>query len=76
MLKTEIALLHRKMVVEMEHPTEGRIKAMGIPIKMSETPGSVDRLPAPAYGAHTREVLLGLGLSEAEIEKMAEEKVI
>jgi len=69
-------MLHRKMVVEMEHPTEGRIKAMGIPIKMSETPGSVDRLPAPAYGAHTREVLLGLGLSEAEIEKMAEEKVI
>ncbi len=69
-------MLHRKMVVEMEHPTEGRVKAMGIPIKMSETPGSVDRLPVPAYGAHTREVLLGLGLSEAEIEKMAEEKVI
>jgi crotonobetainyl-CoA:carnitine CoA-transferase CaiB-like acyl-CoA transferase len=49
---------------------------MGIPIKMSDTPGSVDRLPAPAYGAHTRETLLGLGLSEAEIEKLAEEKVI
>jgi len=69
-------MLHREMVVETEHPTEGRVKSMGIPIKMSETPGSVDRLPAPAYGAHTREVLLGLGLSEAEIEKMAEEKVI
>jgi len=69
-------MLHREMVVEIEHPTEGRVKSMGIPIKMSETPGSVDRLPAPAYGAHTREVLLGLGLSEAEIEKMAEEKAI
>ncbi|NQU07704.1 MAG: CoA transferase, partial [Candidatus Abyssubacteria bacterium] len=69
-------MLHREMVVEIDHPTEGRVKAMGIPIKLSETPGSVDRLPAPAYGMHTSEVLQGLGLSGTEIEKLAEEKVI
>jgi crotonobetainyl-CoA:carnitine CoA-transferase CaiB-like acyl-CoA transferase len=73
---TDPQMLHREMVVEIDHPTEGKHRAMGIPIKMSDTPGSVDRLPAPAYGAHTRETLLGLGLSEAEIEKLAEEKVI
>ncbi len=69
-------LLHRKMVVEIDHPTEGRIKALGNPIKMSATPGSVDRLPAPAYGVHTKETLLELGLSEGEIDKLAEEKII
>ena len=69
-------MVHREMVVEIDHPTEGRIRNMGIPIKLSETPGGVDRLPAPAYGAHTREVLLGLGLSEEEVDKLAEEKVV
>ncbi|RJP67329.1 MAG: CoA transferase [Candidatus Abyssobacteria bacterium SURF_17] len=67
---------HREMVVEIDHPTEGRIKAMGIPIKMSDTPGRVDRLPAPAYGEHTHEVLTELGLTRAEIEMLAAEKVI
>ncbi len=69
-------MLHRKMIVEIDHPTEGPTRAMGIPIKLSDTPGRVDRLPAPAYGQHTREVLEGLGLSEAEIERLAEEKII
>jgi crotonobetainyl-CoA:carnitine CoA-transferase CaiB-like acyl-CoA transferase len=69
-------LLHRKMVVETEHPTEGRVKSLGISIKLSKTPGRVDRLHAPAYGEHTREVLTQLGLSEAEIECLANDKVI
>lgn len=69
-------ILHREMVVEIDHPTEGRIKAMGNPVKLSDTPGSVDRLPAPGYGAHTSETLRGLGLSDEEIERLADEKVI
>jgi crotonobetainyl-CoA:carnitine CoA-transferase CaiB-like acyl-CoA transferase len=69
-------LQHRKMVVETEHPTEGRIKSLGISIKLSKTPGRVDRLHAPAYGEHTREVLAQLGLSEAEIGRLADDKVI
>lgn len=67
---------HRKMVVEIEHPTEGSIKGIGIPIKFSLTPGRVDRLPAPAYGQHTREVLRGLGLTDGEIDQLAADKVI
>jgi crotonobetainyl-CoA:carnitine CoA-transferase CaiB-like acyl-CoA transferase len=69
-------MLHRKMMVEIDHPTEGRIKGIGIPIKLSETPGSVDRLPAPGYGEHTHDVLRELGLDEAEIEQLAAEKII
>jgi crotonobetainyl-CoA:carnitine CoA-transferase CaiB-like acyl-CoA transferase len=67
---------HRKMVVDIEHPTEGRIKGMGIPIKLSLTPGRVDRLPAPAYGQHTREVLRGIGLTDGEIDQLEADKVI
>jgi crotonobetainyl-CoA:carnitine CoA-transferase CaiB-like acyl-CoA transferase len=49
---------------------------MGISIKLSKTPGRVDKLHAPAYGEHTNEVLKQLGLTDAQIEQLAKEKVI
>lgn len=69
-------VVHRKMVVEIEHPTEGRIRNIGAPIKLSHTPPCLDRLPAPAYGEHTLEVLQELGYSPSEIERLTEEKII
>jgi crotonobetainyl-CoA:carnitine CoA-transferase CaiB-like acyl-CoA transferase len=69
-------LLQRNMVVEIDHPTEGRIKNIGAPIKLSDTPARVDRLPAPAYGEHTADVLEELGFSAQDIARFAEEKVI
>jgi crotonobetainyl-CoA:carnitine CoA-transferase CaiB-like acyl-CoA transferase len=47
---------------DIEHPTEGRLKAAGIPVNFSATPGSLRR-PAPALGQHTAEVLAELGLA-------------
>jgi crotonobetainyl-CoA:carnitine CoA-transferase CaiB-like acyl-CoA transferase len=44
------------MVVEMEHPVEGTVRALGIPVKLSDTPGRIRR-PAPLLGEHTAEVL-------------------
>jgi crotonobetainyl-CoA:carnitine CoA-transferase CaiB-like acyl-CoA transferase len=69
-------MLHRQMVVESDHPTEGTIRSIGIPIKFSATPGCVDRLPAPAYGQHTQEVLKSLGFTPNDIEQLANEEVI
>ena len=57
----------REMVVELEHPKAGRTRALGLPIKLSATPGRVSRA-APTYGQHTREVLGEFGFSAAEIE--------
>ena len=56
----------RDMVVEIDHPTLGRMRTLGSPIKMSETPPVVGRR-APLLGEHTREVLLEAGCTDGEI---------
>ena len=59
----------REMEVRLTHPVEGEISALGIPVKLSETPGSVRR-PAPLLGQHSAEVLREAGFSEEEIEAL------
>ena len=59
----------RDMVVELEHRKAGKTRALGLPIKLSATPGRVSRA-APTYGQHTREVLGEFGFSAAEIEAL------
>jgi crotonobetainyl-CoA:carnitine CoA-transferase CaiB-like acyl-CoA transferase len=60
----------REMIVETQHPKAGPTKAIGLPIKLSQTPGGIRR-PAPLFGQHTREVLGEAGYSAAEIEEFA-----
>ncbi len=66
---------HRRMVVEVEHPTHGKIKQFGVAIKLSDTPGRI-RHAAPAPGEHTDEILRGLGLPDPEIAALRERGVI
>ncbi|HKH35769.1 MAG TPA: CaiB/BaiF CoA-transferase family protein, partial [Rubrobacter sp.] len=67
--------LAREMMVEMDHPVEGTVKGLGIPVKLSETPGKIQRA-APLLGEHTEEALIGLGYSREEIADLRERKVI
>jgi formyl-CoA transferase len=62
----------RQMVVEIDHPTLGRMPSLGSPIKMSETPPVVQRR-APLLGEHTAEVLREAGLSDEEIRRVLPE---
>jgi crotonobetainyl-CoA:carnitine CoA-transferase CaiB-like acyl-CoA transferase len=61
----------REMVVELEQPEVGTVRLLGVPVKLSRTPGRPDR-PAPAFGEHTDEVLREAGYSPEEIEAMKE----
>jgi crotonobetainyl-CoA:carnitine CoA-transferase CaiB-like acyl-CoA transferase len=58
----------RDMVRELTHPEYGPIPQLGLPIKMSETPGTVEG-PPPLFGEHNEEVLGLLGYSGEQIEE-------
>ena len=68
-------VIQRQMVLEIEHPTFGKIKQAGIVPKLSDTPGKV-RTFTPLIGEHTEEVLKGLGYSHKEIESLRKEGTI
>src|SRR5256712_1047491 len=55
----------RDMVIELTHPDYGPLRLLGIPIKLSDTPGIVEN-PPPKFGEHNREVLRILGFEEEE----------
>lgn len=65
----------RNMVVEIEHPTAGTVKNIGIPVKLSETPGAI-RMPAPTLGQHTDELLVAFGYAEADIRRFRKNGVV
>jgi crotonobetainyl-CoA:carnitine CoA-transferase CaiB-like acyl-CoA transferase len=59
----------RAMVAVLDQPQIGPVRQLGIPIKMSRTPGSI-HAPAPALGEHTHEALAEAGYSDEEIEAL------
>jgi crotonobetainyl-CoA:carnitine CoA-transferase CaiB-like acyl-CoA transferase len=66
----------RRMIREVEHPVAGRIKVIGSPINLSETPAEV-YFPAPMLGQHSSDVLKNiLNYSEDKIDALKREKII
>jgi crotonobetainyl-CoA:carnitine CoA-transferase CaiB-like acyl-CoA transferase len=69
-LRSEL-VREREMVVEIEQPgAERPVRQLGIPVKLGRTPGDHARLPGPALGEHTEEVLLAAGYSPAEVAEL------
>ncbi len=66
----------RNMIIEVDQPISGKVKAPGSLFKLSKTPGRID-YPAPFLGENTHEILSDmLGYTEVEINKLDDEGVI
>jgi crotonobetainyl-CoA:carnitine CoA-transferase CaiB-like acyl-CoA transferase len=65
----------REMIVDVPHPLIPHLKLLGIPIKLSDTPGDI-RLPPPLKGQHNEDILQELGYTAAEIRLFRERQVI
>ncbi len=63
----------REMVVDLEQPgVAGGVRQLGIPVKLTRTPGVHNRLPGPALGEHTAQVLAAAGYAPADIAALLE----
>jgi formyl-CoA transferase/CoA:oxalate CoA-transferase len=73
---TDPQILARAMIETVDHPTIGALRLLGVPVKLSDTPGAV-RLPPPRLGQHTAQVLAAdLGFSAAQIDQLVERGAI
>jgi crotonobetainyl-CoA:carnitine CoA-transferase CaiB-like acyl-CoA transferase len=59
----------RNMVLEVDHPVIGRMRAMGHPVKSTGEIAAIRR-PAPLLGQHTRAILAELGMGAGEIDAL------
>jgi crotonobetainyl-CoA:carnitine CoA-transferase CaiB-like acyl-CoA transferase len=58
------------MLQEVDHPSEGRVHEIGVPVSFSGTPGLTVQKPAPRLGQHSAEVLREAGLSEEAVQAL------
>jgi len=68
-------VLARKMLVDLEDPDLGAIHNIGIPVKLSVTPGQI-RTRAPMLGEHSAELLLERGFSQSEVDELVAAGVV
>jgi crotonobetainyl-CoA:carnitine CoA-transferase CaiB-like acyl-CoA transferase len=65
----------REMVQELTHPEYGPLRYVGIPVKLSDTPGGL-QFPPPRFGEHNRDILQELGYDGRAIDQLATGHVI
>jgi crotonobetainyl-CoA:carnitine CoA-transferase CaiB-like acyl-CoA transferase len=65
----------RDMIAAVEHVAAGMVKVLGVPLKLSDTPGSVRAAP-PALGQHTEQVLAELGMTGNDIAALRNAHIV
>jgi crotonobetainyl-CoA:carnitine CoA-transferase CaiB-like acyl-CoA transferase len=68
-------IVHNEMIIEMDHPRGGKIKALGNPLTMSGTSWKL-RLGPPELGSHSDEILAELGYSAEQIAELRKKKIV
>jgi crotonobetainyl-CoA:carnitine CoA-transferase CaiB-like acyl-CoA transferase len=67
----------REMVVGLEQPGVAEpVRLLGVPVKLSGTPGDPTRAPGPVLGEHTEAVLREAGFSEDEVAALVEQRAV
>jgi alpha-methylacyl-CoA racemase len=67
----------REMVVTLDQPgVDAGVRQLGIPVKLDRTPGEHNRLPGPALGEHTEQVLRAAGYSEEQVAELLEQGAV
>ncbi len=74
-VESDPQLIARRMIIEADHPTLGRIKQVGSMHKLSDSPVEV-RNWSTRFGQHTEEILLELGYDKTRIRELFEAEVI
>ena len=67
--------IERKMIVDVKNTKAGSFKAIGMPIKFSETKVE-DTKESPTFGQHTKQILLDYGFKGEEIDSLLKKGVI
>lgn len=65
----------REMVVAVDQPGAGSVRLLGVPVKLSRTPGAPQG-PGPSLGEHTEEVLTALGYTPEQLARLVEQGVV
>ncbi len=68
-LESDPQVVANEYIVEVDHPLRGKMQQVGVPSKLSATPGR-PRRAAPPLGQHTGEVLREFGFSQGEVEEL------
>ena len=66
---------HVGMAWELTHPTEGKVRQLGWPVRFSRTPAEFERF-APILGEHTREILRDARFSTSEISSLERDGIV
>jgi crotonobetainyl-CoA:carnitine CoA-transferase CaiB-like acyl-CoA transferase len=74
-LESDPQLIARRMIIEVDHPTMGRVKQVGSMHKLSDSPVEV-RNWSIRFGQHTEEILLELGYDKTHIDELFKAEVI
>jgi len=68
-------IVENELIVEVDDLRVGKVKMMGIPLKLADAPGSIRR-PAPDLGQHTDEILLEAGYDKARINQLRQKNIV
>jgi crotonobetainyl-CoA:carnitine CoA-transferase CaiB-like acyl-CoA transferase len=72
---TDPLFLEREMVLDIKDKNGKSSKTIGVPVKLSETPGSV-RTPPLEFGESTAAILQEIGYSKDDVKRLADKKVV